>query len=439
MAPLKILICGSGIAGPATAFWLSRIGCRVTVIEKATEHRHSGQQIDIRGVGVTAMRRMGIEAAVRACLVSEQGTLLVDTTGRRRAFFPVLATGTGDQSITSEFEIMRGDLSRVMYNANKDTTVYRHGVTVESLEQQQQPQPGNDESGGGGVHVVFSDGVQDTFDLVVGCDGMYSATRKLLLGPDAPDAFHGSGAAIAWATVPAEPADTNHFTWCLAPGRRVLGSRMDRPDCLRAYFIASIAGLPADHPMRATLRGGSPAAQRRAWADHFRDAGWHSARFARDIVASPLADDWHACEMGLVKMDAWSRGRVVLLGDAAWCPSPAGWGTSAALAGAYVLAGEMARHCGPVGDEPRREGIAAALLAYETALRPFVTKIQNASNASGNMLPSSRLAISAIELVASWMRTLRLDRILARLAMSGGLGWELPEYPELRALETEEM
>jgi len=433
-APLKVLIIGGGIAGPSLALWLSRLGCAVTVVERNPQERHSGQQIDVRGYGVDVMRKMGIIDAVRARVVQEPGTLLVDEKGRRRAYFATSKDGRGDTSISSEFEIMRGDLCQILWEATREKVVYRYGVVVKALEQVEE-----------GVNVRFGDGdgELELFDLVVGCDGVRSATRKMMLGDGVKDPFFPNGAAIAWVTIPTEEEDTKDFVWFPSPNKRLMGSRKDRDDCLRAYFITS--GLSEDHPIRTTLRSSDVTAQRKAWAEHYRGLGWHSDRFAREIVESPLADDFHASEIGKVKMDRWWDGRVALLGDAAYCPSPAGWGTAMAFVGAYVLAGEIAKHCGlsvgagELSEEERkkaRNAVPGALRAYDDTLRPLIIKVQKASHAGGG-LPNSKFAVSMMLTVMGFVETLKLGRLMMRLATGGGsdFGWKLPDYVELGSLE----
>jgi len=244
-------------------------------------------------------------------------------------------------------------------------------------------------------------------------------------------------------TIPTKAEDTRDFVWYASPGRRLMGSRKDRDDCLRAYFIAG--GLDEDHPIRKTLRGGDVMAQRKAWAGHYRGTGWLSDRFTRELVESPLADDFHASETGQVRMDKWWNGRVALLGDAAYCPSTAGWGTAMAFVGAYVMAGELAKHCGlrpgsgELSEEERktaRQAIPQALEAYDKTLRPLVVKVQKSSHA-GEGLPNSKFAISMTLVLFSLVEKLNLDRLMMRLATGGGsdFGWKLPEYAELESLE----
>ena len=159
--------------------------------------RASGQQVDLRAQGVDMMRKMGIEAAVRAAAVHESGMQLVDLEGRVKAFFPANRSGKGRQSFTSEYEIMRGDLVRILYGLTEGRENVRHlfGTTVKSWTQDPEDDPN------GKVHVTFHDDHTESFDLVVAADGTGSKTRAAMLGPDAPDPRHWMGGSIAYFSI----------------------------------------------------------------------------------------------------------------------------------------------------------------------------------------------------------------------------------------------
>ena len=133
-------------------------------------------------------------------------------------------------------------------------------------------------------------------------------------------------------------------------------------------------------------------------------------------------DDFYTTTVAQVKVDTWSKGRVVLLGDAGYCPSLlTGLGTTASLVGAYVLAGELARH----GDN-----VGPALESYETVLRPYVEQVQQ--------LPPMNLAIFRSKLVLNIsyfalaiLSKLKIDRLVNALMQDGKETWQLPQYPEL--------
>lgn len=234
MAPLKVLIIGGGIAGPALAYWLSRIGADITLIERSPSIRASGQQVDLRGQGVSMMQKMGIEAAVRAKIVREPGTQIIDQNGKTRVFFAASPSGTGKQSITSEYEIMRGDLVQILYDLTEKQPNVQHlyDTVVESFTQDDESNPN------GKVHVSFKDGRKEDYDLVVGADGTGSKTRKMMLGPDAPDPRRALGGSIGFFSIPSQPGDSDRFTFCMLPGDRVsrtIGTRKDCAELTRVY------------------------------------------------------------------------------------------------------------------------------------------------------------------------------------------------------------
>lgn len=120
----------------------------VTVVERFPDLSVTSLQIDLRGHGIEAMRRMGIESAIRAKGVHETGLELVDTTGRRWAYIPANTSRKGAQDFTSEFEILRGDLCHIFYNRAKDKVKYKFGTYVTSYTDEE----------GSPVVVQFADG-----------------------------------------------------------------------------------------------------------------------------------------------------------------------------------------------------------------------------------------------------------------------------------------
>ncbi|KAK4120699.1 FAD/NAD(P)-binding domain-containing protein [Parathielavia appendiculata] len=437
--PLRVLISGAGVAGPALALHLSRLPpplqCNITIVERRPRSRNNiGQQIDLRGQGVAAMRKLGIERAVRARLVDEPGVRMLDRRGKLQAYLASNKSGRGAQTFSAEWEIMRGDLCDVLYEAcealGEESVRFVFGTTVEGLERQ----PGD---GKGAVRVRLSDGSEGEYDLVVGCDGIGSRVRRAMFGGGSKDGLAPVGMACALFTIPPEEGDGPAANWCHFPGRRYIMTRRDREDCLRVEL-----GYAGDDPeLKRALKHGTVAEQKEAWANIFRrdmlDA-WGVRRIT-DGLSSPQADDFYTQEFAQVKIDRWSEGRFVLLGDAAFCPAPlTGQGTSMALIGAYVLAGEIARACGKgaQGEVVNPwDNLPVALAAYETTLRPFVKTIHDipVRRIARFILPESAWVISFFHW-AFWLFTvLRLDR-LATLFMSDDTGsWKLPDYPELPA------
>ncbi|KXX77502.1 Kynurenine 3-monooxygenase [Madurella mycetomatis] len=434
--PLRVLISGAGIAGPALAHWLTRLPapsrCEITIVERHPRLRNSGQQIDLRGQGIDAMRRMGIEPAVRAHLVDEPGMQIINARGEPRAYFESNKTGKGAQGFSAEWEIMRGDLCDVLYQATEGLpgVKYVFGCSVESFTQ---------EGSGGKVHVKLSDGREDEYDLLVGADGIGSRIRRQMFTDGRPDPLKPVGMSIAFYTIPPQEGDRDFATMCHLPGRRMITTRRDRPDCLRVYLM--VAGEHSE--LKSALKHGTVAEQKEAWVKLFKhdmDSSWQMPRFLDGLLNSELADDFYTQELAQVRLDNWSNGNVVLLGDAAFCPSPiTAMGTSVALVGAYVLAGEIARAFvkgAQDGQASPAERIPEALAAYEKTLRPFILDVQNVPITwiTKILIPETSWGIASLQWVAWLAITLRVDKILTWLSPSDDRGsWKLPDYSELRA------
>lgn len=163
MARLKILICGGGIAGNALAFWLSKANHDVTVVERFPDLRATGLQVDLRGPGIEVLKRMGLDEEFRAHAAKEQGIEFVSSSGKQCAYFPANKSGKGAQSFTSDYEIMRGDLTKMLYDSSR--AKFRFGTSIESYQEK-----------GDGIEVVFSDGASEQFDL---CVPMHATIPKI--------------------------------------------------------------------------------------------------------------------------------------------------------------------------------------------------------------------------------------------------------------------
>ncbi|KAI5859291.1 hypothetical protein GGS23DRAFT_586453 [Durotheca rogersii] len=426
MDPLKVLIIGGGVAGPTLAYWLSRIGANITLIERSPNMRATGQQVDLRAHGVPMMQKMGIEAAVRAASVPEAGTQLVDVRGRVKAFFPAERSGTGMQSFTSEYEIMRGDLVRILYGLTETRRNVRHlfGATVDAFTQDDERDPD------GKVHVRFADGRSEDYDLVVGADGAASKTRKMMLGPGAPDPRFRRGSYIGYFSVPAAPGDSDRGTFCHLPGRdvsRVVGTRKDRADLTRVYMIMRGKYPPLD----AAYQSGALAELKKAWGDLYQDGGWECRRFTEALRHAPEADDLYCTPFEEVRLPqgGWSRGRVVLLGDSAYCQTAGGFGCTWSLVGAYVLAGEIATLRARAGVS-RSEAVIQGAKNYEERFRPLATAGHGGAQIFDYLfLPRSPLGIGLLHACASAAAYFRLDRKASMETRVASL--KLPDYPEL--------
>jgi 2-polyprenyl-6-methoxyphenol hydroxylase-like FAD-dependent oxidoreductase len=344
---MRALISGGGIAGPALAHWLNRHGIESTIVERAPGLRPGGHAVDVRGVARRVVSEMGLMPAVLANRVDERGIAFINRRGRRTA--ALSADLFGGEGIVAEIEIARGDLSRVLHEATARFVDYRFGDRITALTQDD-----------AGVDVTFVSGRTDRFDIVVGADGVHSGVRALAFGPDADFVRH-LGGYTAYFTVP-DPGDLDHwFLMYNAPGGRVAGLRPERGGTAKASLSFTSTHLGDD-------RLGAPE-QQRLLAERMADAGWKVPSL---LAAMPDADDFFFDSISQVRVDRWSRGRVVLVGDAGFCGSPlAGLGTSTALVAGYVLAGELAASpSDPVGAFSRYQNELADYVAAGLELPP---------------------------------------------------------------------
>ncbi|MCF3965170.1 FAD-dependent monooxygenase [Streptomyces fuscigenes] len=347
MENTDILISGSGIAGPALAYWLSRAGFTVTVVERAPAPRTGGQTVDLRGAGREVVARMGLMDRVRALSVEQSGYAIVDARGRVTASMPV--DSFGGEGIISEIEILRGDLVGLMYRASGpgSATEYLFDDTITALDEDAT-----------GVTVTFERAPARRFALVIGADGLHSTVRRLAFGPEERH-FVPLNLYTSWfSAVDARIALDGWYLAHNAPGGLVASARPGRePGEVKASLSFRSGPLGIERCDRE--------ARRALLRERFGGLGWEVPRLLEALgAAEDLSLDW----MGQVRMERWTRGRAALLGDAGYCPTPlTGLGTSLSLVGAYVLAGELAA----AGGEHR-----AAFAAYDAVMRPYVRQAQ---------------------------------------------------------------
>ncbi|REH18587.1 MULTISPECIES: FAD-dependent monooxygenase [unclassified Streptomyces] len=403
---LRVLVAGGGIAGHALAYWLARGGHRVTVRERYPDLRATGAQIDLRGQGIEAVRRMGLLDTVRGRLVDEAGVAFLDARGRPRATLMANTSGRGRQSLTSEYEIMRGDLVRILHEATGNDVEYVYGTSVDGFDQDEHE-----------VVAHCSDGSSETYDLLVAADGQGSRLRRAIL-PDGTDPYWRVGIHMAYWFVPRIASDSNVRDTCMVPGGRQIMRRSHNPTETQVYFV-----LREDSAQASAIHREPVEKQQEFWASRFRDAGWQTERFVEGMRTSPF---FYSQEIVQVRTGTWSRGRVVLAGDAAHCASPySGMGTSGGLVGAHVLAGEINR---------RPDDLPTALAHYDTTLRPFTDEIQGEVNPRLLKLamPMTQRAIDAFLTVTGMATRLRVPDLATRFSKEDrGGAWRLPHYPEL--------
>ena len=400
MSNPTVLINGAGIAGPSLAFWLNRAGYRVIVLELASDIRPGGQTVDLRGTGRDVVERMGLLDQMRARALEQSGAAWVKSDGSRRAEMPV--TAFGGNGLVSSLEILRGDLAAVLYEATRDDVDYRFGATIIGLEQ--------DENG---VIATLANGTRLPVDLVVGADGPHSAVRRVAFGPE--ERFvRPLGGYHAWFSAPDTVGLDGWFLLYQAPGG--LNASM-RPSHDPAIAKAGLAfqSEPLDYDRHDIDE------QRQMLVERFAGAGWHCDAL---LAAAADADDFYFDAFAQVHMSTWSAGRVTLVGDAGYCASPlSGMGTSLALVGAYVLAGEL----GPA-EHLDTHRLSSALARYEEVMRPYVDRCQDLPRGVEGYAPMRESDIVITAAVMKWCQRWPFRSIAERKWFTTADSMALPDY-----------
>lgn len=377
----RVLITGASIAGNTTAWWLAHYGFDVTVVEKASEFRDGGQNVDIRGVGREVLRRMNLEQTALEHGTGEVGTAWVDEDGETVAEF--ITDDLGQDGPTAEMEILRGDLARLVYEAAREKATFRFGDSVEGVDEIDNA-----------VRVTFSSGPMEDYDVVIVAEGVGSSTRELIF-PNENDP-RWMDLTIAYFTIPREADDDQRWRWYNATDGRSISLRPDMAGTTRAML--SVQQPPGgEHEW-------SLDEQKSYLRERFHDAGWQADRVLEGLKRT---EDFYFDVLRQVRMPRWSKGRVVLTGDAAWCATPiAGIGATLAVTGAYVLASELHRH----------SDIQSALEAYENAMRPMVEKGQGVPKLAPRLMnPHSKLGITLLHGALNLVSKPGINKIASKL------------------------
>ncbi|MEV4369770.1 FAD-dependent monooxygenase [Nonomuraea sp. NPDC049637] len=360
---MKVLVSGASVAGPVLAYWLTRYGFEVTVVERAPALRKSGgHAVDLFRPAMDIVEKMGLLEPVMA---KKTGTdrLRIHREGRAR---PVelelrrLLAAVSDRHV----EIMREDLSEVFFEATRHDAAYVFGDSIASISEDGE--------------VRFDSGRQDRFDLVIGADGLHSNVRRLTFGPEERFATW-IGAYLAVASVPDFLGLEGRMEALAGEGYMAAVYSAAHMDDARAGFLFRTTE-PLDYHYRDVAR------QKELLRERFGGLGWHIPRILDEVDRTSA---FYFDSITQLRLDSWSRGRVTLAGDAGYCPGPAvGGSTSLAVVGSYVLAGELAAH----GGDHR-----TAYPAYEAEIGEYVRRSRAfARRAATGIVPGSRFDVWAL-------------------------------------------
>jgi 2-polyprenyl-6-methoxyphenol hydroxylase-like FAD-dependent oxidoreductase len=357
MGNRTVLISGLGIAGPTLAFWLKAGGFEPTLIERAPQLRTGGYVIDFWGLGYDIAERMGLRSEIERIGYHVRDMRVVDDGGKRISGFDVdvFRELTNGRYMT----LGRSDLSRLLFEKAAGASEVMFDDEIVGLEDREE-----------GVGVQFKHGRARQFDLVVGADGLYSQVRRLVFGPQHQYEKKLGYAFAAFEVSGYQPRDEDVYVMYTRPGRSLGRFTMRENRTLFLFVIATGADASPE-----TLDG-----QKELLSGLFADDRWECRRI---LDALKDTHELYFDRVSQIQMPAWSRGRVALVGDAAFCPSLlAGQGSALAMTSAYVLAGELAKVGG-------RHDVA--FRDYEAYLRPYIgTKQARVARFGGALAPKTQ-------------------------------------------------
>jgi 2-polyprenyl-6-methoxyphenol hydroxylase-like FAD-dependent oxidoreductase len=366
---MRAVIIGAGIAGLAAALRLHQAGWETLMVERAPQRRGGGYGVTFGGIGYDGAERMGVLAELKRRAFVTRELVYRKANGKRRFALSgeTIAATMGKKS----FNILRGDIETVLYEAVQEHTTIRFGTTITAVEQDKNA-----------VHVTLGDGTAERADLLIGADGLHSATRALVFGPE--EAYRvDMGHRVAVYMMKERPKDLPaETTGSISAGGRTFAMMSVGDGRTAAFFGYRTDG----HRAEASLD---------ELHEIYGDMGW---LVPQALEGLKTAESVYFDSVSQMVVDRWSKGRVVLLGDAAWCVTLfAGYGSSLAVGGADRLGAALERHGGDV---------LTALAVWEAELRPEAEKKQKLGRrVKGVYAPRNPLVLELTQLplrLSSW-------------------------------------
>lgn len=357
----SVLISGAGIAGTTLAYWLKKFGFAPTIVEQAPKLREGGYAIDFWGAGFDVAEKMGIVPDLQQADVGISEVSFVDANNKRKGGMNYIQLK--EMMKGRALTLLRSDLAKVIYHhLEKDIEViFNDDIT--NLEQSENA-----------VIVTFRNGTSRHFDLVVGADGLHSNVRSLVFGKELQFENYYGYYTASFTVETGVSAGTSFLTYNV-PGKQAAVYSLNEQKAATFFIFSSPEKLSYDyHDIEK---------QKAILSNQFKDAGWKCAELLSKMDAAP---DFYFDVVSQIRMKNWSKGRISLVGDACDCPSLlSGQGSTLAMVGAYILAGELNEANGNYN---------SAFDRYENIFKPFIERKQKiARRFAKSLVPESRFGI----------------------------------------------
>jgi 2-polyprenyl-6-methoxyphenol hydroxylase-like FAD-dependent oxidoreductase len=338
---LYVLVSGASFAGLATAFWMNRLGYTVTVVEIGKGLKMGGSPVDIKEGTVDIVKRMGLLERIQANSLKAKGIDFLGVDGARIAKMPAQADV---QHSNPEYEIERDTLLHMMFEEVKSDVEFLFDDSIARIDESA------DE-----VAVTFKSGKQRSFSLLFGCDGNHSSVRRMCFGEESAYSYflqnYFSITIVDKLLIEEDTAQMYNV-----PGKVVmLNAYNNKTDIIFCFYSEN--EIPYSYRDQDEQRG--------IILQQFSSEGWRTRELLEELSR---CRDFYFDKMCQIRMPSWTKGRVALVGDAAYCASPAaGMGGSLAIVGATALADAFQKYPGD---------FEAAFQEYNDSLRPFVEDVQ---------------------------------------------------------------
>ncbi len=392
---MRVAINGAGIAGTALAYWLGKLGHEVLLVERASELRTGGFVLNLWGIGYDALEKMGLLPRLLELQHHSDELRMVDRLGRTRGGYPssVLLKLANGRMAT----LARSDIAAVIFGSlgGRVETVFGDSITAIDDD-------------GSRVRIHFENSASREVDLVVGADGLHSRVRQIAFGPDCRFEYPMGCHVASFEAARYPHRNGNTYVAYTAPGRYI--ARFPMRDDKMLFFV-----LLRDEYLKGCIPTSQPE-RKAALTGALADVGWESEAI---LSAVEQVEDIYFDSISQIRMDAWTKGNVALLGDAAACPSLiAGEGAGLALAEAYVLAGEFHRH---------GADMQSALAQYQARIMPVVARKQKqAVSLAASFVPRTAHGVRLRDFATLLMRLPVFPRLLMGRYFHDEMA--LPEY-----------